>query len=142
MKLLRKTLLPVAALMASVSITASAFAGDAAMNLANSMCKDGDVAGAIAGSAATPDEKAVALGEASRQLGFGQCAATQAAIDAALKALLDANPGNGRLQVAYNDQKNSGQKAKGDGIDGLYADDNTLADTLVTTATGETVSEE
>lgn len=144
MKLLRKTYLMAAAVLASATLAASpAMATDAAVDLANSMCADGNVAGALASAAATPDVQAVALGEASRQLAAGQCKATQAAIDAALQALIAANPGNPRLQVAYNDQKAGGQKASGDGIKGLSEDeDEAVAQTLVTTAAGEAVSAE
>lgn len=143
MKLVRKSTLSVAALLASVTLAASpALASDPSVDLANSICADGNVAGALAAAAATPDVQAVALGEASRQLAAGQCKATQAAIDAALQALVAANPGNPRLQVAYNAQKNAGQKANGDGIDGLYVDeDEQVAETLVTTAAGEAVSQ-
>jgi hypothetical protein len=143
MKLLRTTCLSAAALLATVTLSAApVMAGEAAINLANTICSGGDVAGSLAASATTPDEKAVALGEASRQLAAGQCTATQAAIDAALAALVSANPGNPNLQAAYNGQKNAGQKVAGNGIKGFYVDeDEVVGDTLVSTAAGEAVSQ-
>jgi hypothetical protein len=144
MTFLKKSTLSAAALLAGVSLSVSpAMATDAAVDLANSICASGDVAGSLASSASSPDTQAVALGEAARQLAAGQCKATQAAIDAALQALLGANPGNPRLQMAYNDQKASGGKGKGDGIKGFsYDEDEQVKETLVTTAAGEAGSPE
>jgi hypothetical protein len=139
---MRKAHLLAATVLVSATLAASpAMASDAAVDLANSMCSSGDVAGSLAASAATADVQAVALGEAARQLAAGQCKATQAAIDAALQALIAANPGNPRLQLAYNEQKSNGNGGKGDGTKGFAQDeDEAVADTLVSTAAGETVS--
>jgi hypothetical protein len=139
MKLLTKTYLS-AALFASVGLSASpTFASATPVDVANSICAGGDIATSLA--VLTADDQAMALGEASRQLAAGKCSATQAAIDAALGALKSANPGNANLQVAYDKQKNSGQKVAGTGTKGLYVDeDEVLSETLVSTAAGEAVS--
>jgi hypothetical protein len=144
MLFLKKSNLAVAAIAVTLGFSAApANATDTAVDLANTICASGDVAGSLVASASTPDEQAVALGEASRQLAVGQCKATQAAIDAALQALISANPGNNRLQIAYNDQRNAGNKASGDGVKGLSVDENeVVASTLVTTSPGEAISAE
>lgn len=143
MKLLSKAYLLAAGVMVSATLAApGAMAGDDPVGLANKICAGGDINAIVMG--ATPEDGAVALGEAARQLKAGQCpGSNQNAINAALAALIAANPTNTRLQTAYNEQAGTGQQAKGDGIDGLAQDeDESVSDTLVSAAAGEAISED
>jgi hypothetical protein len=118
-----------------------------ALALANNICAAGaDVQALVNGAALTANDKAIALGEAARQIaaGNGQCNASQSAIDAALAAL-KAGMANGgvELQAAYDGQKNSGSKDSGNGVAGLNAlGARQIGSTVVGSGTGAEVSPE
>lgn len=153
MKLVRKTYLLAATVLASATLFASpAMATDAITDASNQICAGGDINAVLAGLASF-DDKVAALGDVARQSIAGTCPgssadAAKAASDAVIaqaQAMVPADERSAlkaRLDKVYADQKGP-DKPKTDAIASVSTyegDEEGLPQTLVGTVAGDAAS--
>ena len=128
--------------------TGPAYATDSVVDLANQICKGGDILKTVQDSSAVPSDKAAAFGEAAGQADAGNCGVSGDAVASAFAAWFKGNSVPA-FQVAFNDQRAAAARGKNGYVAGLETTDKNsqgnegfVARTLVATKPGESPSKQ